>query len=111
MKNLQRTVYLLLLIFLSAAGLYFARGFLIPVVLAAVLALLLTGESNYLERKGLNRGLSSLLSVLSLILIICIVIFVLSLQINNIMDNMSQMKERISSMATSVMQWVNEKLG
>ena len=111
MKNLQRSVYLLLFIFLSAAGLYFARGFLIPVALATVLALLLTGESNYLERKGLNRGLSSLLSVLSLILIISIVIFVLSLQVNNIMDNMTQMKERISSMANTVMQWVNEKLG
>lgn len=111
MKKLQRTVYLLLFIFLSAAGLYFARGFLIPLALAAVLALLLTGESNYLERKGMNRGISSLLSVLSLILIIGIVIFVLSLQVNNIMDNMSQMKERLSSMANNVMQWINEKLG
>lgn len=111
MKKLQRTVYLLLFIFLSAAGLYFARGFLIPLALAAVLALLLTGESNYLERRGMNRGISSLLSVLSLILIIGIVIFVLSLQVNNIMEDMSQMKERLSSMANNVMQWINEKLG
>lgn len=111
MKKLLRTVYLLLFIFLSAAGLYFARGFLIPLALAAVLALLLTGESNYLERRGMNRGISSLLSVLSLILIIGIVIFVLSLQVNNIMEDMSQMKERLSSMANNVMQWINEKLG
>lgn len=111
MKDLQRSVHLLLFIFLVMAGLYFARRFLIPIALAAVLAMLFMGESNYLERKGLNRGLSSLLSVLSLIIIVAIVIFVLSLQLNSLLENMTQMKERVSSMVDSVMRWVNEKLG
>lgn len=111
MKDLQRSVYLLLFFFLAFGGLYFARGFLIPITLAAVLAMLFMGISNYLERKNINRALSSLLSVLLFIIIVAIIFLGLSLQLNNFMENMDQMKERVMDMANAVMQWINEKLG
>lgn len=111
MKGLQRSVYLLFLFFLIFGGLYFAKGFLIPLTLAAVLAMLFMSFSSYLEHKGMKRSISSLLSVLLFLSIIAIVVLVLSLQVNNLMENMSQMKERVMGMVNQVMQWINEKLG
>lgn len=111
MKDLQRSVYLLLFFFLVFGGLYFAKGFLIPLTLAAVLAMLFMGISNYFERKGINRGFSSLFSVLLFIVIVAIIFTGLSLQLTNFMENMDQMKESVMGMVNTVMQWINEKLG
>ena len=75
MEKLQRSIYILLFLFLLFGGLYFARQFLIPVTLAAILSMLLVRFSNYLEAKRIPRGWSALICVLLLILLLALIAY------------------------------------
>ncbi|QED39058.1 AI-2E family transporter [Antarcticibacterium arcticum] len=77
-------------------GLVEARGFLAPLVMAIVLALLMIPFSNKLERSFLNRGFSSLASTLILFIISLGVFALLSFQIKNFVNDWDLIKEKMS---------------
>lgn len=108
MQKLQRSVYILLLLFLIFSGLYFAREFLIPLALAAILAMLFVRFSNYLESKGMQRGWSALVCVLLLIILVIGAIALLSLQLSNLADNMEGIKKRLLDMVDQVKLWIQQ---
>ena len=111
MNELRRGVYILLFLVLFIGGLYYARGFLIPLTLASVLALLFTGISNFLEKRKVGRAVSSLVSVLLFVLVVALIITALSVQLNSFMDNMGEMKEKVIDMLRTAAHWLQEKLG
>ncbi len=76
----KRFTYIAAIAMLSAAALYLAAPFLIPIVLAALLAMLLTRISELLERKGIGRAGSSAIAVLLLIGVVALLGIVLSWQ-------------------------------
>lgn len=85
---------------LLVVGLYFlflglvnARGFLAPLAIAIVLALLMIPLSNKMEKTRINRGFSSLISTLLLFLFSVGVMAVLSYQIKSFVDDWSEIKE------------------
>lgn len=108
MEKLQRSVYILLLAFGIFSGLYFAREFLIPISLAALLAMLFVGMSNYLENKGLNRGFSALICVLLLVILVAGAITVLTFQLSSLADNMAGMKKRLMDILEHVQVWIHQ---
>src|SRR5215831_3408881 len=79
----QRLSYTLISYILVVWLLYIGRNILTPMALAAVFALFLTGPCNWLERKGVPRGLASLLSFVLFIAIGTILFFIISAQIAN----------------------------
>ena len=111
MMKLSQTVNMLLFFSLSFAGLYFAAEYLIPLTLAAVLAMLFIRLSNYFERKGVARGYASLYCMLIFILAIATIFTLLSFQLSSLAENIDGMESRLVSMLESIKHWVNETVG
>ncbi|RYZ96062.1 MAG: AI-2E family transporter [Sphingobacteriaceae bacterium] len=111
MIKLQHSVHVLLFFFLAFSGLYFARDFLVPLAISSVLAMLFIGFSNYLERKGMNRGLSALFSVLTLLLAVGIILFLLSLRLSEFAEDFDVMKKKLTEMLLSLQKWVHTTVG
>lgn len=83
-------------------GIYFlflslveAQGFLAPLVMAIVLALLMIPLSNKLEKTILNRGFSSLTCTFFLFIISLGVFALLSFQVKNFVDDWGLIKEKM----------------
>ena len=74
---LGKWVLVLILIFLSFSILIYAKIFLLPLTLAGLLAMFFIPFANWLEGKGINRALSSLVCVLVFISVLGIVIYFL----------------------------------
>ncbi|TKC09148.1 AI-2E family transporter [Pedobacter frigoris] len=111
MTKLQRSIYVLLFFILSLGGLYFAAPFLIPVTLAAVFSMMFIRFCNWLENKGMNRGIASLLCIASFMIAICLIVFLLSWQLNGLVENIDAMKQRVVSLFSNFQHWIYEKAG
>lgn len=111
MARLQRCIHVLLFFILSFAGLYFAAPFLIPVTLAGVFSMLFIRFCNWLEHKGMGRGVASLFCVISFTLAISLIVFLLSWQLNGLMENIGEMRKHVTNLFSDFQQWIYEKAG
>ncbi len=108
---LTKTIQVLLLIVLTVGILYLGRPFLVPIALATLLAMLLLPVGTWLEKKGLNRGLSSLVSVLMLVAGIVSIIALLSWQMSNVAEDLSQIKTVATERIEQVRQYLSQTMG
>lgn len=83
-------------------GIYFlflslveAQGFLAPLVMAIVLALLMIPLSNKLENLGIGRGVSSLLCTILLFIISLGIFALLSFQVKNFVGDWEEIQEKM----------------
>lgn len=111
MEKLQRSVYILLFLFLFFAGIYFAADFLIPLALAAVFSMLFIRLSKWLESHGLSKGLSALCCVILFLAAIALVFTLLSWQLSGLTENLDSMKQRVTEMFANLRQWLNKQAG
>ena len=111
MIKLSQAVNLLLFFTLSFAGLYFASEYLIPLILAAVLAMLFIQLSNFFEKKGACRALASLYCIILFVCSIVSIILLLSIQLGSLADNINGMEARLVSILESIKNWINETIG
>ena len=111
MPKLQQSVYLLLFLFLSFAGLYFAGEFLIPVTLAAVFSMLFIRFSNWMEHKGLKRGLAAFFCIALFLIAIATIVLLMSWQLSSLSDNMDEMKNRLIDLFNNMRVWVSRTIG
>lgn len=107
----KRSAYLIATILLVLAGLYFAAAFLIPVVLAALLAMLLNGPSDRLEKAGLNRGLASFIPVLLLVGVVALLGIILASQVNRLADDFEEMRAGVIANMSAFREWISNTLG
>lgn len=89
------TLFVVSLYFLFL-GLFEAKGFLIPLTTAVILALVILPFSQMMERKGLKRGLSSFLSTFSLFLVSLGFLVLVSLQIQSFITKWPEIKETMA---------------
>lgn len=111
MPNLSKTIRLLLLLILSVAILYFSATVLIPLTFGGILAMLLVPFSRWLENKGLNRGLSSLVSLLFFTLLVCGLILLLHWQIGDLLKDFSKLQEQLAKLFAQVKDYVRSQFG
>src|SRR6476661_5598385 len=109
--SIQKASLTLLMIGLIIALLYFGKSFLVPIVLAAILAMLFTPIAAKIEGRGLNRGLSSMCSVLILLGLVAAIISLISWQVSSLAEDMSQMQQRVQGLITQVRDYVGDTLG
>jgi predicted PurR-regulated permease PerM len=83
----------------------------VPLAIAAVLAMLFIGFSNFLERKGVNRGFSALISVLVLLASVSVIILLLSLQISEFAADFDVMKKKLTEQLFNFKKWVHTTAG
>ncbi|HKZ66039.1 MAG TPA: AI-2E family transporter [Chitinophagaceae bacterium] len=108
---LLRAVLFLLLVFLVAAGLYFAKPFLVPVCFAALLAMLFLPLSRWLERKKIPKGLAILFCLLLLLSIITIIILLISCQVTDLTSEVSDIENRVRQMTAEIEQFISNHFG
>ncbi|MEC3878675.1 AI-2E family transporter [Parapedobacter sp. 10938] len=107
----KQLAYIAAIAMLSATALYLAAPFLIPVVLAALLAMLLVRISDWLERKGMSRAGSSATAVLLFIGAIALLGIILTWQLGQLTSSIDEMKERLASGAKELRDWVSDTVG
>lgn len=111
MPQLQRSVYILFFLFLSFASLYFAAEFLIPVTLAAVFSMLFIRFCNWMERKGIKRGLASFLCIALFLSLIAGILLLMSWQLSSLSENVDEMKDRLISLFNDMRVWLSKSIG
>ncbi|QXV67614.1 AI-2E family transporter [Mucilaginibacter sp. 21P] len=106
-----KPVLYLFLLFLIFSGLYFTAGILVPVALAAIIAMLLLPLSRWLEENGVNRTVAAVICILVLLAAVAGFVFLLSWRVSNIQTNLNQVEEQIKKLLTGLQQTVNDKFG
>ena len=76
-------------------GLVDAQGFLAPLVMSIILALLMIPLSNKLENLGVGRGFSSFLCTILLLILSIGVFLLLSFQVKTFVDDWEKIKEKM----------------
>jgi predicted PurR-regulated permease PerM len=109
--GLARINKILLFVILISIVLYFGRGFFVLISFAGLLAMLMTPLSNRLEKRGVSRVFSSLISVLIIVVFFSIVILLLAAQIGNIGKELPLILLRYEEIKLDIQRWVNDSLG
>ena len=101
----------LLLLFLVIAGLYYARKFLMPLSIGAVLATLFLPLCRWMEERKVPRGLAALVCLLVLLLFIVGVGILLSYQISSLTNDFSIVRQRSIAIIDNVQKYIFTHLG
>lgn len=108
---LSRSVQTLLLLFLVFAGLYFSRSFLVPIALAGVIAMLFLPLCRWLESKGMNRAVSSVICILILLIVVSGFIFLVSWRVSNLETNLNEIEKQANQYINQLKVFVNKSFG
>ncbi|HVG15504.1 MAG TPA: AI-2E family transporter [Chitinophagaceae bacterium] len=109
--SLQRSVFILLLLFLVCVGLYYAKPFLVPLAFACLLAMLLIPLSASLESKGWNRALTSLVCVLLVLALVAGVISLVVWQVTDMASDADQIEKNLVKKISELKDYVSERFG
>lgn len=104
--GLSKINNLLLFSILISVILYFGREFFILVTFAGLFAMLMRPLSNKLEKRGIPRFLSSLISIVIIIVAISAIIMLLSAQVNNFVRDFPQIKSQFGEVTAKVNSWI-----
>ncbi|WP_207422698.1 AI-2E family transporter [Desertivirga brevis] len=108
---LNKAVKVLLLFSLIFAGLYYAKPFLFPFTLAAIIAMLLLPLCKRIEGKGFSRPVSAIFGLLVLAGVLAGIVALLIWQMSDIAKDFSEMQGKVSDMIHQVQRFIQAKLG
>ncbi|WPP51440.1 AI-2E family transporter [Catalinimonas niigatensis] len=92
-------------------GLVQAQGFLVPLSVAALLAMVMLPVCGWLERKNIKRGWASLLSVLLIMSFFLLMAAIIAGQINSLAEDWPKIKQRLEPKIEQLQQYIAEKTG
>jgi predicted PurR-regulated permease PerM len=107
----QRTNQYLLFAVLLVVVMYFGKTILIPIVFAALLAMLMAPLCRILEKKGFNRPFASLTCVLILLTALLGVLFIIGSQIAAFSEDMPKIERKWSELVAQTQGMIEDKLG
>lgn len=110
-KVLNNTLRYLLIFVLTVVILYFGKPFLVPVVFAALLAMLLLPLAEKLMSKGWNKALAILFCILILLVSIAIIVSVLGWQISGLSKDMPRIEQNVTAAIESIKNSISDKTG
>jgi predicted PurR-regulated permease PerM len=109
--SFQKVFYVVGAVFGLIAFLVLAKGVLIPLAFALLLAFILFPICLKLEKWGTNRIMAAFLSMFTLLLIIGGGIYLFSNQIVNLSENFSEFKDKIIKVIAELTLLINNNLG
>lgn len=101
----------LLILFLVVAGIYFAKGFLIPLCIAGILAALFLPFCKWLEKLKVPKGLAVLLCLLILLVIIAGVVVLLGWQVSELTKDFSLLTEKVVEIINRIQKYIFTNFG
>lgn len=90
---------------------FYARPLLIPLTFAAFFAMLMRPFADKLEKLGVGRVISTILSIFIIILAILLILGVAGAQIMSMSDQGPEIRETFNQMLISLQEWVQNKVG
>lgn len=109
--SLRFSTRLLFFFFLFFGGLYYAKGFLIPIAFAGVLAMLLLPLAGWFEKKGAGRSLATAASVLTFFVAVAGLFMLLGWQVKSLVSDMGNIEQKITTSVSAAQDWLSQKLG
>lgn len=114
LKNKSNPFYIklsliLLMLSLIALIIFIGQDIIIPLAFAILIAVLLLPLNNFLERKGVSRVLSIIISISLFIIISGAVIYFLSSQIVKFMNDIPAIKKHLADHAKTLQTWITQK--
>ena len=110
-SGLARINRILLFLILISITLYFGREAFVLITFSGLLAMLLAPISRSLEKHGISRVISSMVSVLIFVAAATVVILLLSAQIASIGKEMPQIISKFQDSVSDLQSWMNNNLG
>jgi len=109
--TLRFATRLLLFAFLFFGGLYFAKGFLVPIAFGGVLAMLLLPLAAWLEGKGWGKGWATASAVTIFLLGVAGIFALLGVGIKSLASDLGNIEQKLGSTVSSAQGWISEKIG
>lgn len=106
MTNLKRINQVLIFFIALVVILYFGSSFLIPMVFGIFLAMLMTPFSDRLEKKGVNRIFSSILSTLVVFIVTSGIVFLVVFQLRTFLSDLPAMREQLLQYLTQLQNYI-----
>lgn len=101
----------LLVLFLVIVGLYYARDFLMPLAIAAVIATLFLPLCKWMEAKKAPRGLAALICLLVLLSAVGCIGILLGWQISELTSDIATLKHRVLEAVIRIQEYISNNLG
>ncbi|WP_178990694.1 AI-2E family transporter [Winogradskyella schleiferi] len=89
---------------------YFGQSLIMPLLVAAIIAILLDISVKKLSTFGLPKWLSITVSVLLMLIVFFLLFWLISSQINNMADDWPVIKEKATEKLNTLSQWANNTL-
>jgi putative permease len=86
-----------------------AQSIFIPLSFACLLAMLLISPSDYLERKGIPRGIAALISLLVSLVVIVLVLYFISSQIISFQKNLPVLFKQFTDELDHIQLWIKHR--
>ncbi|NNE31582.1 MAG: AI-2E family transporter [Winogradskyella sp.] len=105
--NLLKTLLLIGGVF---ALLYYGKNLIMPLLVAAIIAILLDNAVQRFKSLGMARWFSITLAVLLMVIVFTLLFWALSSQINNIAEDWSTIRDKATEKLNAISQWANSYL-
>ncbi len=113
MKNekIKKVALILLIIVLSTIILIYGKPFLVPLVFAALLASMLLPAVQWMEKKGIHKGIATIISILLLVGTIGGVVWLLSWQVSDLIKDSSEIEKELTQKYHEAQRYITDVLG
>lgn len=109
--DLRKVNHLLIFLFLLFAGMYYARSFLLPVSLAVLFSMLMSGLANRFEKWGMPRWLSTILCTLILVIVFLASVYFITDEVAEFADDIPSLKEKALENLDKIQGYIGEQWG
>jgi predicted PurR-regulated permease PerM len=91
--------------------LHFGREFFVLITFSGFLAMLMTPVSNKLEKTGIPRVYSTLLSVMVIVIVITAFLLLISAQIAVFSEDLPKIQSKFEELVSNIQAWIENQLG
>ncbi|MGI8597737.1 MAG: AI-2E family transporter [Chitinophagaceae bacterium] len=109
--NITRSIQILILLIAITVILYFGKSFLVPVVFAALLAMLFLPLFKWLQNRGFKKSISIITCILIVLAIAAGIISLISWQISDLAKDADSIERNITQKVNEVRQYFTSVLG
>lgn len=96
-------------VFAFVFTIHVGQGIIIPILYAAIIAILLNPLVNYLIRKKINKIISISIAVALAMIVVLGILYIVSSQVTMFQETYPQLKEKFNTTSAELVQWISEK--
>lgn len=101
----------LLFLFLVIVGLFYAKDFLMPLIIGGILATLFLPFCHWMENKHLPKALAVIVCLFALLFVFLGLIFLLGWKISELINDFSLLKQKLTEILSQTQQYIFSHLG